>query len=144
MGSVSSRESDICNKAMIWWHSTADSWVKPHHCVLVASQRNLAFQMWSLALLQWANWRFQSFPWMMVGHFFALSENGKTAAGGMSLLDITGGVAGFLLLLRADRLSWVGIWLDWWKLLLCRLLWEESSTWWSQTPVLCKLIGFQI
>lgn len=42
---------------------------------------------------------------MMDGHFFALSENRKTVAGGMSLLDITGGVAGFLLLLRAVRLS---------------------------------------
>ncbi len=40
---------------------------------------------------------------MMEGHFFALLENGKTAAGGTSLLDIAGGVAGFLLLLRADR-----------------------------------------
>lgn len=105
MGGVSSSESDICNKAMLWWHSTADSWVKPRHCVLVASQRNLAFQMWSLALLQWWNWHFQSFPWMMEGHFFAFSENGKTAAGGMSLLDMAGGVAGFLLLLRDARLS---------------------------------------
>jgi len=42
---------------------------------------------------------------MMDGHFFALLENRKTAAGRMSLLDIAGGLAGFLLLLRAVRLS---------------------------------------
>ncbi|TRY57631.1 hypothetical protein DNTS_021062 [Danionella cerebrum] len=39
------------------------------------------------------------------GHFYAHSGNGKTAAGGTSLLDMAGGDADFLLLLRDARLS---------------------------------------